>query len=277
MKNIIKSITLLIMMGMTVTSCLLDDSSLVDTFDDGANFVSFSTLTQNLSAVADGSEYLFPINVELQGPTMGNVSEDLTITIEPVASAISTAVEGVHYTLNSKTVTLNKGQNYIGAIPITVITDGIEAPLQVQLEVSITTTTGNGNTISNSKNTILTFVYQCFADLSGTYLVTNDGCSPFTPFLTTIVAAGGDWRVAIGDGGFLGYGCTGNPGLNNGATITELCGEILPTGNLDYGGLGIGNITSGTWDPETGTLTMNHVQSFTGNWAASWTSTYVRQ
>ncbi|TGV02046.1 DUF4843 domain-containing protein [Flavivirga rizhaonensis] len=277
MKNIIKSITLLIVMGLSITSCILDDDNLADTFNDGSNFVSFSTLAQNLSAVADDSEYEFPINVELQGPSIDAVNEDLTVTVEPVASATSTAIEGVHYRLDSKTVTINKDQNYIGAIPITVITQGIIAPLQVQLEVSITTTSGNGNTISNSKNTILTFVYQCFADLSGTYLVTNDGCSDFVPFLTTIEARGGDWFVTVGDGGFLGYGCTGNPGLNNAATITELCGEILPTGNLDYGGLGIGNITGGTWDAVNGVLTMDHVQSFTGNWAPSWTSTYTRQ
>ena len=277
MKNIIKFITILIVVASTITSCVLDDYNLPDTFNDGLNFSSFSRLTQNLSAVADGNEYTFDVNLELQGPNLVGFTDDITVTVDVVSSE-STAVEGVNYTLPSKTVTLTKSNNYIGSIPVTVITDGIMAPLDVNPELVLSISDSSGNVFSNSKNTVLTFVYQCYADLSGTYLVTNDGCTPFTPFLTTIVAnADGSWRVAIGDGGFLGYGCTGNPGLDNGANIVELCGEILPSNDLDYGSLDIGNITGGTWDAENGVLTMDHVQSFTGNWAGSWTSTYTRQ
>lgn len=277
MKNIIKFITILIVVASTITSCILDDYNLPDEFNDGLNFSSFSRLTQNLSAVADGNEYTFDVNLELQGPNLVGFTDDITVTIG-VVSGESTAVEGVNYSLPSKTVTLTKSNNYIGSIPVTVITDGIMAPLDENPVLVLSITDSSGNVFSNSKNTALTFVYQCYADLSGTYLVTNDGCTPFTPFTTTIVAnADGSWRVAIGDGGFLGYGCTGNPGLDNGANIVELCGEILPSNDLDYGSLDIGNITGGTWDAENGILTMNHVQSFTGNWAGSWTSTYTRQ
>lgn len=278
MKNIIKSISLVIIMGLSVTSCLLDDDNLPDQFNDAQNFASFSRLTQNLSAVSDGNEYGFDINLELQGPNLVGFTEDITVTVEVDASS-STAIEGVNFRLATNTVTLTKSNNYIGSIPITVITDGIMAPLPENPVLTLSISDSSGNVFSNSKNTVLTFVYQCFADLSGTYLVTNDGCDPFTPFLTTIIAnADGSWRVAIGDGGFLGYGCTGNPGLNNGANITELCGDILPTGDLDYGPCcDIGRITGGSWDAENGILTMNHVQTFTGNWAGSWTSTYVRQ
>lgn len=277
MKNIIKIITILFATAYVATSCVLDDYNLADEFNDGLNFTSFSRLTQNLSAVADGNEYDFAINLELQGPNLIGFTEDITVKIEVVSSE-STAVEGVNYRFATKTVTLTKSNNYIGSIPITVVTDGIVAPLAVNPKLVLSITDSSGNVFSNSKNTTLTFVYQCYADLSGTYLVTNDGCANFVPFTTTIVAnADGSWRVAIGDGGFLGYGCTGNPGLDNGANITELCGDILASDDLDYGGLGIGNITGGSWDAENGILTMNHTQTFTGNWAGSWTSTYTRQ
>ncbi|UKM65134.1 hypothetical protein GSB9_01696 [Flavobacteriaceae bacterium GSB9] len=279
MKNIIKSITLLIVMGLSVTSCLLDDTNLADSFNDGPNFTSFSNLNQTVSAVADGNIVTANVNIELQGPTLVGFSEDVALTIA-VDAANTTAVEGVHYTLNSTSLTLTKANNYIGTIPVSIITDGIEPPLAVAPELTLEFTDANGtNVISSGKSTTLTIIYQCFADLSGTYLVTNDGCDNGSiGTMTTITQnADGSWFLGIGDGGFLGYSCTANGGLNNFANIVELCGEIIPTDDLEYGFLDLGTILGGTWDAENGILTMQHRQTFTGNWAGSWTSTYVRQ
>ncbi|WAC03595.1 hypothetical protein N7U66_09050 [Lacinutrix neustonica] len=284
MKNFIKILALTIFVSFSATSCILDDEALTDTFNDGSNFVSFSTSAQNLSAVADGQEYTFGVVVELQGPNnLAGMTEDVVVNVAPVASE-TTAVAGVNYVLPMTSITLKRSENYIATLPITVITDGIIAPLAVNpvLTLELTSTAGP-NVIPSSKTNTLTFVYQCFADLSGDYLATNDGCANGAiPKPTTIEAnADGSWFIAIGDGGFLGYGCTGNPGLDNFANITELCGDILPTGNLQFGSANfsgaIGDIQGGTWDPITSTLTMNHTQTFTTNWAGAWTSTYVRQ
>ncbi|MFL1011805.1 hypothetical protein [Flavisericum labens] len=266
-------------MGLTVTSCLLDDSNLADTFNDGPNFTSFSNLNQTVSAVADGNIVTANVNIELQGPTVVDFNEDVTLTIA-VDESNTTAIEGVHYTLNSTSVTLSKSNNYIGTIPVSIITDGIDPPLAVAPELTFEFTDANGtNVISSGKSTTLTIIYQCFADLSGTYIVTNDGCDAGSTGTTTTITknADGSWFLAIGDGGFLGHSCTGNLGLDNFATIVELCGEIIPTDNLEYGFLDLGTITGGTWDAENGILTMQHRQTFTGNWAGTWTSTYTRQ
>ncbi|MCF6180790.1 hypothetical protein [Lutibacter sp.] len=120
---------------------------------------------------------------------------------------------------------------------------------------------------------------NCSADLSGTYLVTNDACAP--SFTTTITAnPDGTWHIADGDGGFLDR-CTSNSTLVNWANITVVCGEVLPTGDLNFGsansGYDIGEISGGAWDGGTGILTMSHTQTLTTNWPATWTSTYTRQ
>lgn len=277
MKNYKKLLTI-IGLSLTMTSCLVDDTAPSDAFGTGPNLAGFNAKSQNLSAVADGSEYMYDIAMEVKGPTSDNLSEDVTVNIAVVPGE-SDAVEGVHYRFDSSSITLRSGSNYLGQLPITVITDGIEAPDSKVLTLEVTSTSGAGNVIGNGNKITLNFVYQCFADLSGTYIATNNGCANGAIGVeTTIVADGGAWFIAIGDGGFLGYGCTANPGLNNWARITELCGEILPSDDLQYAPCcSIGNISSGTWDAENGILTLVQSQGFTGNWASDWVSTYVRQ
>ena len=281
MKNIIKSITLVLVMGLSVTSCLLDDSNLADTFDDGPNFTSFSVLNQTVSAVADGNIVTANVNVELKGPTIVNSSEDVTLTIG-VDADNTTAIEGVHYTINSNTLTLTKSNNYIATLPVSIITDGIEPPLEVAPILTLEFTDANGtNVIPSGKSTTLTIIYQCFADLSGTYLVTNDYCpDSLNQNMTTITQnSDGSWRFGTADGYWLDS-CTGNAGLFNGGNVVELCGEILPTGNLDYGtagGFGIGDILGGTWDAENGIITMQHKETIFPGGTRNCTSTYTRQ
>lgn len=120
---------------------------------------------------------------------------------------------------------------------------------------------------------------NCSSNLAGTYLVTNDFCMP--SYITTITAnPDGSWHIESGDGAFL-HLCTGNSTLINWADINVVCGEVQPTGMLRFGsdnsGYDIGDISGGTWDGVNGVLTMQHSQSFTTNWASSWTSTYTRQ
>lgn len=284
MKKTIKYLGILCI-SLLFTSCLVDDTAPSDSNDQGPNIAGFSQKAQNLSAVSDGNEYTFDIKMQVVGPTYAEMTGDVTVTVA-VDAANSTAIEGTHYRLNSNTITLSSANNYLGILPITVITEGIMAPLPSNPSLTLTISDASGtNIVGNGNNLNLTFVYQCFADLSGTYLVTNDGCGtsgscyPAGGIFTTITAnTDGSWHIPIGDGGFLGYSCTGNCGLDNAADITELCGDILPTGNLDFVPCcDIGMVSGGTWNAETGVLTMQQSQTFTGNWAGAWTSTYTRQ
>ncbi len=121
---------------------------------------------------------------------------------------------------------------------------------------------------------------NCSADLTGTYSVSNTGCSLPMPDVTITANADGTWHLTRADGGFLSS-CTTNSTLFNFGNITVVCGAVLPTGDLDFGSdnssYDIGDISGGSWDAVTGTLTMEHSQTFTTNWPAEWTSTYVRQ
>lgn len=277
MKNYIKYISIL-GIALMFTSCLVDDSAPSDLNDQGPNLIGFASKTQNLSAVSDGSEYDFVIRMQVIGPNVATASGDVTANISVDPS--STAIAGVHYNLGADSITLTDGNNYLGALPITVITDGIMAPLPENpiLKLNIDSASGD-NVVANANSITLTFVYQCFADLSGTYVVTNDFCNP--SFTTTISAnPDGSWNIGSADGGFL-HQCTSNTSLLNAGNIVELCGEILPTGDLDFGTGGfsgaIGDISGGTWDAENGILTMSHSENFFNGGPFTWTSTYTRQ
>lgn len=275
MKKINKYFTILFVTLM-FTSCLVDDEAPSDNNDSGPNIAGFARGSQNLSAVADGSTVDFGVVLELKGPSLSQTTEDVTVTVSP--DPASTAVEGVHYEFPSSSITLTKANNYIGTLTITVITEDVVAPLTAELILNVASASGT-NVVANGNETTLNFVYQCFADLSGTYSVTNDFCFP--NFTTTIVAnADGSWNIGSADGGFL-HQCTSNTSLLNPGNITELCGEILPTGDLDFGTLGfsgaIGDIQGGTWDAENGILTMSHTENFFNGGPYAWNSTYTRQ
>lgn len=129
-----------------------------------------------------------------------------------------------------------------------------------------------------NRSAALGVAVSCLADLTGTYSVTNSACEPsFTVEITR--NPNGSYHITSADGGFL-HRCTSNATLLNAGNIKEQCGEILPSGDLDFGessGYNIGNVSGGSWNAETGTLTMDHTQDFTANWPSEWSSTYVRQ
>ncbi|PHR74150.1 MAG: hypothetical protein COA67_01945 [Lutibacter sp.] len=120
---------------------------------------------------------------------------------------------------------------------------------------------------------------NCSADLTGNYTMTNTVCGSV---FTVAISANpdGTWHITRGDGGLLSL-CSTNGTLLNPANITVVCGEVLATGDLDYGtdgsGHGIGDITGGNWDANTGTLTMSHTDAFFSWSGGSYESTYVRQ
>jgi len=92
----------------------------------------------------------------------------------------------------------------------------------------------------------------------------------------------GSYQLSQADGGFLNR-CTGNtaPAFANVGNIIEQCGVILPSDDLAFGSGGgsydIGDITGGTWNAATGTLTLYHTQSFFVARPTEWVSTYIRQ
>lgn len=268
---------------LALLSCS-DDETLVDQIKSSPNLVGFHTSSQALSGLADGSEYDFLIPVKLFGPTASEMKGSVTMTVSVDES--STAVEGTHFRLDSKELVLSEDGDFLGSLPITLLSEGVVAPLAEtpQIVLKVSQVSGSGNVVASSKPITLNLFYLCPHDLSGDYLVTIDHprCTgatygPNFPYAVTISEnADGSWHLSSADGGFLNR-CTGNSSLINSGNIVVLCGEVQFSNDLDYGSLDIGTITGGTWDEATGTLTLDHKQTFTPNWPSNWTSIYVRQ
>ena len=281
MKTIKNLILIIFVSTFAFTSC---DSIVEDTDPKiagngaGDNLASFDDLRQNVSAVVDGADYDKFIKVHVKGPSYQELTEDVVVTF--AADPSSTAIEGIHYEFPSMTMTLTAANDYIGLLPITLKTAAVTPPATESLKLIISAVNPNGgNVVANGEAIDLTMVYQCFADLTGTYTVTNTFCFP--TFTTEIYGnPDGSWHLNSADGGWL-HQCTLNTTLLNFGDITELCGDILPTGNLDFGTAGfsgaIGDITGGTWDSVNGVLEMNHTQSWSSSRPGSWSSTYTRQ
>ena len=169
MKNYIKYLPVLFV-TLLLTSCLVDDEDPFDSFDEGVNLVGFTDSEVNASVVADGSSSEVLLPVTFAGPTASSYTGDFTasVTVDPS----STAIEGVHYSLSSTTLSLSSTTNYITTFPITIITDGIEPPLAVApiltlniVDISDSSIVPNGRTASID----VTIEYLCYSDITGSY------------------------------------------------------------------------------------------------------------
>lgn len=111
----------------TFNSCLVEDTTSYDLNDDGFNLATFEILTQNLSCLANGDEYIFKLRVKLIGPTKDNVANNITVTasVDPA----STAEEGVHFEIQNPTITLTPEDNFLGLLEVKVITEGNTPPM----------------------------------------------------------------------------------------------------------------------------------------------------
>ncbi|MDF1571342.1 MAG: hypothetical protein P1P82_06970 [Bacteroidales bacterium] len=122
----LKYLFMVIITLVMVTSCFEDDTTL-DLNDDGLNVVTFERIASSLTAEANGEEYDFDVKVRISGPTVMDLTNDVTVTF--TATDASTAVDGEHYRINNPTVTLTADNNYLGLLSITLITEGNSPPM----------------------------------------------------------------------------------------------------------------------------------------------------
>lgn len=265
--------------ALTLSSCLLDDEK--TDFGRGPDFVGFTRSTITVPFENDGSDYTYNAVISLAGPHRDSFNGEVTVTVG-VDQENSDAEEGVHYSLPSEsTVVLNSSNDFTASFPITIITEGIEAPLEKKLNLyvsSIDTDSENIVISDTGKSSLVNVSYICFADLTGSYSVTNSVCgtgsSGTIPLIDIAKNEDGGWDLATADGGLLQY-CTSNTGLVNGGSIIVVCGEVLPSDDITFcGSNGIGCITGGSWDEETGVLTLELNDTFFG--VGDYTATYTR-
>jgi hypothetical protein len=168
MKNIKK--LLYLFLGATLVMSCVEDDTTYELNGEGPNLVGFVKSSINASVVADGADKEFLMTVKLAGPTASEFNEDFDVTVEIDPS--STAVEGVHYRLDSFTLALSASGNYIDNLPLTVITSGIAPPLDVNPKLKLNIVEiSNGSVKPNGRTSSIdiTIEYLCYSPITGKY------------------------------------------------------------------------------------------------------------
>lgn len=254
---------LIFMLGMTsLSSCLVEDTEVSDLNETTANVAGFVLGSSSYGGISNGTEYTFSVDMSVKGPTSMALSGDVQVTVD--VDPTSTAIEGTHFRLDSKSITLSKSNNYIGSLPITMLTQGIQAPLASNpvLKIMVTSADGSGNIMNNGKVISINLNYLCFSNLSGTYNATMvytayDGSTSNISFTDVWTETGvGEYRTSE-VGHWIGGLGVGTPGY----TAIDICNVISIGGQylVDYYGNWVDDLgVNGSVDPVTGTITVDY-------------------
>jgi len=264
----LKYILLFILSATIFNSCLVDDTTMVDDYDQGNNVAGFELTATTIAAVADGQEYKFYMKVKLIGPTVSKLDNDVTVTFD--ADASSTAVEGTHFRLDNPTVVLKKENNYLGLLEVVMVTEDIETPIAVAPKIVLKpiTATGESKVVASGKMLTVTMNYACPSFLEGSYnvTVTRDG-NPMTKYTTIeIVKTGvGEYRTSE-----VGHWTAATLGGTPGFTFYDVCGVItVPRQNLVnlYSNI-VQGFVEGNVDEVTGVITI--IYKITSTWESEY-------
>lgn len=119
--------TIIFLLSMNLfSSCLVSDETSFDDNDTGNNVVTTTRNSINLTAIANGDEYRMEIPINITGPTVTDLTDDVTVQISSLST--STALANTHYKIENPTITLKKSNNYRDNIIVTLLTDGNAPP-----------------------------------------------------------------------------------------------------------------------------------------------------
>lgn len=274
----IKYLLIFILSFATLTSCLVEDTEPSAINDDGPNLAGFAQKSLSVAAISDGNEYDNLINMEVKGPTFKEMTEDVTVTIAVDPS--STAIEGVHFAFDSKTITLSASNNYLGQLPITMLTEGIDAPLAVAPVLKLKVTDASGtNVVANGALMTVNFNYLCFSNLAGMYSLTmerDNGPTVLFPDEEIFEVGTGYYKTTS-----TYRWAVGSIAPDHGMNFFDVCGEIsVPDQKALQGSIGNdvyatpGKVSS--VDPVTGTITIYYTITFSTS-VGNVVATYVKK
>ncbi|NNL15497.1 MAG: hypothetical protein HKO81_02515 [Flavobacteriaceae bacterium] len=256
------------------TSCLVDDEAPQDGNDQGPLVAGFSDGSATIAGITNDDEYTFDLRVQVKGPSIAEMQGDVALTIGVDAS--STAVEGFNFRLDQTSITLTRANNYLGTLPITLLTEGITAPVDVDPVIYLKATSASGdNVVANGSLIRVDIAYLCNSDLAGTYFLTtvrDNGPDAIFP----------DEEITEVD---LGYYKTesiyrwavGSIAPDQGFNFFDVCNVItVPDQDLAQGFYSndVYQTLPGSVDPDTGVLIINYAVSF-GSGDVTCTGTYV--
>jgi hypothetical protein len=119
---------LMFFLSMALLNSCFEDTTDLDMNGQGPNTVTFERVNANLTCTANGSEYDFQSKIKVVGPTLTDLSSDLSVTLS-ANEAKSTAIEGVHYRLD-KEIALSADNNYLGLMDIVLTSEGNSPPAE---------------------------------------------------------------------------------------------------------------------------------------------------
>lgn len=254
-------------------SCTDSEDGLIQQIENGDNLISFFDDNIAYNAVADGAEYEIEVPMFIQGPTTFDVTGDVTVQIAVDES--STAVEGTHFKLKEKSIVLKESDDYRGILMVTMLTDGIQTPLEVSpvLKLKMVSATGAEKVISSGKPQQITLNYSCPSFLAGNYDLTvtwSDGS--YTKTDEVLVEVG----VGVYHGTYVAkWGNLGTP-TGYGIEFMDVCGVLtVPSQYLaGYYSNDTYGTQAGSVDPETGVVTL-YYYVYSGSGAFDYTAVYT--
>lgn len=271
MKKILYS--LIIIMAATFTACEDPGTTILYAEEflelDAATTVTGSR-TYSYLRVDDGQGVPSGFIVNL-GAAHSASPINFTFEVDPS----STAIENLHYSLNSTSGTIQANSS-TAELPITILDDNINPGEAPTIVIKLT----GGDVSINPNYELATHVLQvlCESSLAGTYTTTTtgtstDGCCPNETTVAgevTLTAGSADGEYSISDwsaGMYLEwygvYGITADSDLST--TFNDVCGNV----SIAETGEPFGNTFSatGSVDPATGVITYT--------WLSGWGDTAV--
>ncbi len=261
MKNI--KYLILVFLGITVMTACFDDTESFDLNADGPNLAGFTNARENISNIADGNEYPFTVKMKVAGPTVSELTSDITVTYE--ATSASTAIAGVHYKIVTPSATLKNADNYLGFATVVMLTAGINAPLtgpSPVLVLQAKSVSGDGTVVASGKPVSITLNYACDSKLAGTYRETTQYfrggalVSNVSRIVTFTKTGIGEFRTS-----HVGHWSPSDLGGTPGFTFYDVCGVItIPRQNLVdlYSNIVEGVLGKSSVNPVTGVITMEY-------------------
>lgn len=255
-----KNFILIIALAVVLTSCFDDPGTDVlfdETFvelDAAGNSVQSQTKTYLRSN--DGSTFPIGTDILLGSRALSN-AVNVNFTVDPT----STAVEGLHYTLNSSSVTIAAGE-FSAPVDITVLPDNIEAGEQLRLILKLTSADVDINPALDSAGIIMQISCPPNIPEGGTWSGETQlgvfGVTGTNTNITITPVAGSSTVYDISDVTARYYdNFNGSPMVDNPGRIENVC-DAITLSATPISGFGTSVSTdggsgapAGTWDPTT--------------------------
>ena len=176
MKNLKYIIIFILSVGMLNSCDLFDKETVLDLNAEGLNVVTFERIDMPITAIADGTEYLFKLKIKVVGPTVADLTSDITVSL--TANDLSTAVVDDMYRIETPSITLSKSNNYLGYVEFSLVTLGNEPPEEGSAEADAYVTpmvyldidaSGDASVVGSGKGGSLTLNFSEYNKYAGIY------------------------------------------------------------------------------------------------------------